>query len=86
MDEPLKKITKSVLDLLPFDGDKTKIGVLGTAYGVLSPILGLPVPGDLTGWLIATVGTIVIGQVHKWLKKKFPKATLKYPSQSDSLL
>lgn len=73
----MAKWLKALLDLLPFDGDKTKLGVFTFIVAVIAqvhslcPTCGL---GDLVAALTAdpiswlAVVTAVIGLFHKQLK------------------
>jgi hypothetical protein len=70
------KILKKLLDLLPFDGSKAKLGVVGIVLGILQNVL----PGAGLVELVQTVlqnptkaGVIVsvVGFLHQLLKKKY---------------
>lgn len=70
----LEKTLKGALDLLPFDGDKTKLGLAGIGTAVL----GIPIPADPRIWLITSGASLILGVLHKWLKRKYP--TVKWPA------
>jgi hypothetical protein len=70
------RATKDLLDLLPFDGDKTKIGTIGIG----TSLLGLPIPVDPRIWIVTSVASFGLGLLHKWLKKKYPD--VKWPEET----
>lgn len=68
-----KKALKGILDTLPFDDNKTKLGTWGAVYGTLGSIAGFPLPTDPTTFIVTSLLTLAIGGLHKWLKKKYPQ-------------
>ena len=75
--EKLLIAIKKVLDVLPFDGDKTKLAVVILCYAVLRTYV--PEAGNLeelweyiTGNIAVPFGGVVAFLLHKYLKVKVP--------------
>lgn len=74
----VQKLAKKVLDLLPFDGSKLKLGGLLSLFALLRHF----VPGvdlwELVQQLLsahldkAAIITVLLGALHKALKAKYP--------------
>jgi hypothetical protein len=68
----VEKQLKKILDLIPFDGSKTKLGLCLLAYCILKyyyPDLDLSQVWDvITSGLAPAVGIVLAGLLHKWLK------------------
>ena len=61
------KILNSLLALLPFNGDKTKLGVIATVATLAQAILIDPQAHLLVQTAIAA-GTLAVGLFHKYVK------------------